>query len=103
MADQVDAEADGVRSLRPAGIADVGIDAVVALHRTPVIRIAEDRITRDVEDGEAALARIRTVGAGNLQHVGAVVRSEVGSLGVMLHSAGAEITVYHVVPRDYGT
>src|SRR5437867_3330047 len=97
--DQVDAKPDRVRSFRPAGVGDVSVHTVIAHHRTPVIHIPEGGVPRNVEDREAALPRIGTIGSRNLENVRTVVGSEIRPLRIVMHTASAEVGVEEEIWR----
>src|SRR5205814_2735752 len=77
VADQIDSEADRVSALAPSGVRDIGVNTVIAHHRTPVIDISEGRIAGDVVDRETALPRIGSIRAWDLENIRAIIGSEI--------------------------
>src|SRR5262249_24841422 len=78
--DHVDSEPKIMGASGPVQVDSVGVLPVIAFHRAPIILVAEPAVTADIEDREATLADVGTVGAGNLQYVEADVRAVIRTL-----------------------
>src|SRR5262249_39216152 len=91
--DHVDSEPKIMGASGPVQVDSVGVLRVIAFHRAPIILVAEPAVTADIEDREATLADVGTVGAGNLQYVEADVRAVIRTLGIVMHPRGSKIGV----------
>ena len=98
--DEVNTKAKVVGAPGPIEVRHVSVDAIVADDGAPVVLVAEAGVAGDVEDGEAALADIGTVGAGNLEDFEANVLAIVGPDGVMVHQGATEVGVEQDGGRD---
>src|SRR4029077_17076006 len=94
-------EPQAVGAFGPGQIRRISVLPVVADHRAPVVGVAEGSVAADIENREAALAHIGTVGSGNLQHVEADVLPVIRAFGIVMHARAAKIGVQQESWGDY--
>src|SRR5256885_16918041 len=71
--DKVEAETQIMGPFDPVEVGHIGVYAIVAHHRAPVVDVAERAVAGDIEDREAALPDVGAIGPRYLEHVGADV------------------------------
>ena len=77
ISNQVEAETEFVRAVSPGHVIGMSVGFIGAEQRHPSVGLAHVRVSSEVELRHAALLNVRTVCAGNPQHVAAEVLSEV--------------------------
>src|SRR5204863_6190335 len=87
-------------AMRPPDVVVAGETPVISERGVPALWITNIGIAGNSEEGKAAAAQVRPVGAWNSKNVRSDVGAEVGSLAVLAHARKADVAINNKSRRE---